>query len=68
MNKGSCVKCGKLGNWDLWEQAAWVSTYLTVWVDILFPASVLICSCLVLVVRYQAQYVCVGERRERLGE
>ncbi len=50
-----------------------MSTYLTVWVDIPFPAGalILICSCVVLVVRYWVQYVCVEVReggRSEVGE
>lgn len=61
--QGSRVELGKLGNWDLWEQAAWVSTYLTVWVDILFPAALLICLCLLRVLRYGVRR-CVSVRGE----
>lgn len=44
-----------------------MSTYLTVWVDILFPAGALavICSCLVLVVIEYSMCVCVGEGGRR---
>lgn len=32
-------------NWGLWEQAARVSTYLAVWVDIVFPVGALLLIC-----------------------
>lgn len=36
-------------SWDLWEHAAWVSTYLRVWVGIPFPAGALILICFLFV-------------------